>query len=98
VNFTINLNTDITSVGESKASGGVIVVRIATGNAATSFTAVQQACTHAGTSVNYNVNQDKFICLNHGSTFTDLQLPSAQFVSMVIMSAHRFGRKLSEIR
>lgn len=70
VNFTINLNTEITSIGESRASGGVIVVRIAAGNAATSFTAVQQACTHEGTSIEYWVNEGKFICPNHGSNFT----------------------------
>jgi Rieske Fe-S protein len=71
VNFTINLNSQITSVGESVINNGVIVVRVATGNTPASFTAVQLACTHEGTSIEYNVNQGKFICPNHGSNFTN---------------------------
>jgi cytochrome b6-f complex iron-sulfur subunit len=71
VNFTTNLDTELLSVGESKLSSGVILVRIAAGNAATSFTAVQLACTHEGTSIGYNKNQGQFVCPNHGSTFTN---------------------------
>jgi cytochrome b6-f complex iron-sulfur subunit len=71
VNFTINLNTEITAVGQSKTSSGVIVVRVASGNVPASFTAVQVACSHEGTSIEYNVNQGKFICPNHGSNFTN---------------------------
>jgi len=70
VNFSMDLNTDIKSVGESKTTSGVIVVRIAAGNAVTAFTAVQVACTHEGTSITYNGTQGKFVCPNHGSVFT----------------------------
>ncbi len=69
VNFNLDLNTDIKAVGESKITSGVIVVRIAAGNAATSFTAVQVACSHEGTSIAYNGTQGNFVCPNHGSVF-----------------------------
>ncbi len=71
VNFTLDLNTDIKNVGESKVNSGVIVVRIATGNATSSFSAVQVACTHEGTSIAYSTNQGKFVCPNHGSQFSN---------------------------
>lgn len=71
VNFTANLDTDLLNVGDSKAGSGIIVVRLATGNTAASFAAVQQACTHEGTSISYIKNQGLFVCPNHGSTFTN---------------------------
>ncbi len=70
VNFNIDLNNEIRSVGESKTTDGVIVVRLAVGNEVSSFTAVQVACTHEGTLIAFNNNQGNFVCPNHGSTFT----------------------------
>ncbi|HEY0667923.1 MAG TPA: Rieske 2Fe-2S domain-containing protein [Sphingobacteriaceae bacterium] len=67
---TINLNSEIQNVGDSKVVDGVLVVRLATGNVPDSFTAVQLACTHEGTSIAYNTTQGKFICPNHGSQFS----------------------------
>lgn len=69
-NFTVDLASNLTTVGSSVVSNGVIVVRLATGNTPSSFTAVQVACTHEGTSIAYNAPQGKFICPNHGSTFS----------------------------
>lgn len=68
--FTADLNTELSAVGSSKTSSGVILVRIAAGNIATSFTAVQVACTHEGTAIAYNSAQSKFICPLHGSQFS----------------------------
>jgi cytochrome b6-f complex iron-sulfur subunit len=68
--FTVNLGSELTAVGQSKVSNGVIVVRTAAGNSASSFTAVQVACTHQGTAINYNNAQGRFICPNHGSQFS----------------------------
>ena len=70
VNFTVDLNNEIKNVGESLIRNGVIVVRLATGTTASSFTAVQVACTHEGTAINFNSGQTRFICPNHGSQFT----------------------------
>jgi cytochrome b6-f complex iron-sulfur subunit len=67
--FTADLNTELSAIGASKVGGGVILVRIASGNIASSFTAVQVACTHEGTSIAYNAAQSKFICPLHGSEF-----------------------------
>lgn len=70
VNFTIDLGSEIKNIGESKISSGVIVVRLNTANTVDSFTAVQVACTHEGTAINYVANQTKFVCPNHGSAFS----------------------------
>ncbi len=69
-NFTIDLNSNLTTIGSSLVQSGVIVVRLAAGNTPGSFTAVQVACTHEGTSINFNQSANKFICPNHGSTFS----------------------------
>ena len=69
-NFNMDLNTDIKSVGESKTTNGVIVVRLAAGNAVASFTAVQVACTHQGTSIEFKNAQGNFVCPNHFSEFS----------------------------
>jgi Rieske Fe-S protein len=70
VNFTVDLNTEIRNVGDSITRSGVIVARSATGATASSFAAVQVACTHQGTAINFNGSQTRFICPNHGSQFT----------------------------
>jgi Rieske Fe-S protein len=68
--FTADLSTEITAVGTSKINSGIILVRIAAGNVAGSFTAVQVACTHEGTSIAYSATESKFICPLHGSQFS----------------------------
>lgn len=70
VNFNIDLGTQLTAVGASLVQSGVIVVRTATGNATSAFTAVQVACTHEGTAVNWNNSSSRFICPNHGANFS----------------------------
>ena len=70
VSFTVDLNSEIKNMGESVTKSGVIVVRLAAGASASSFTAVQVACTHEGTAINFNNSQTRFICPNHGSQFT----------------------------
>lgn len=81
VNFNINLGSQLTNVGDSLTQSGVIVVRIASGNAVSSFTAVQVNCTHQGTPINYDNSAGKFICPLHGSQFSKagavLQGPAA---------------------
>ncbi len=71
VNFSIDLDAELLNIGDSKISSGVILVRIAAGNIGSSFTAVQVACTHEGTSIAYAKNQGQFVCPNHGSTFSN---------------------------
>jgi cytochrome b6-f complex iron-sulfur subunit len=69
-NFTIDLSSNLLTVGSSLVQGGVIIVRLATGNVPASFTAVQLSCTHEGTSINFNSGANQFVCPNHGSTFS----------------------------
>lgn len=68
--FTVDLGTALTSVGSSIVSNGVIVARVATGDAVASFVAVQVACTHEGASIGYNGSQGLFVCPLHGSIFS----------------------------
>ncbi len=70
VNFSLDLNNQLLNVGDVQVSNGVIVARIASGNTTSAFTAVQVACTHEGTSINYVAAQNQFVCPLHGSTFT----------------------------
>ena len=69
--FTVDLGTQLANVGDSTVQSGVIVVRIASGNTASAFTAVQVACTHQGTAIAYNESQHRFICPAHGSEFAN---------------------------
>jgi cytochrome b6-f complex iron-sulfur subunit len=68
--LSANLDSEMKNIGDFKVAGGVILVRLAAGATASAFTAVQVACTHQGTSINYNAAQGKFICPNHGSQFS----------------------------
>ncbi len=68
--LTADLSSSLTNIGDSKVSNGIILVRIAAGNAVSSFTAMQVACTHEGNSINYNAGQGIFICPVHGSEFS----------------------------
>ncbi len=70
VNITVDLNTEITNVGNSVIKQGVIIVRLAATNDLASFTAVQANCTHEGTVIGFNTSQGIFICPNHGSQFS----------------------------
>ncbi|GAC1311664.1 MAG: Rieske (2Fe-2S) protein [Mucilaginibacter sp.] len=68
--FSADLNSELLNVGDSKVVKNVIVVRLASGNASTSFTAVQVICTHQGANIGYNASQGLFICPAHGSEFS----------------------------
>lgn len=69
VNFAVNLNSQLPNVGDSLVQSGVIVARVAAGNAVSSFAAVQVACTHQGAPINYSSSGNKFICSLHHSQF-----------------------------
>lgn len=67
---TINLNSELLNINDTVVRNGIIIVRLAQGALSSSFTAVQVACTHQGTSINFSSSQGNFICPNHGSQFT----------------------------
>lgn len=67
---SVNLNTELINVNDAVVKNGVIIVRLAQGGAISSFTAVQVACTHQGTAINFNPGSGNFVCPNHGSQFS----------------------------
>lgn len=70
VDMTLDLSLSqysaLNNVGGSIIANGIIVGRTGT----TSFTAVSVACTHQGTNVQFQLNNSRFYCPNHGSTFS----------------------------
>ena len=68
--ITANLNSELTSVGSSKTSGSVIVIRTAAGNVAASFVALSLICTHQQCTVNYDAGANGFKCPCHGSEYS----------------------------
>ncbi len=68
--LTANLSTELTSIGSSKINGTVIVVRTATGNTASSFSALSLICTHQQCTVGYDAADNDFKCPCHGSEYS----------------------------
>ncbi|HWV67346.1 Rieske (2Fe-2S) protein [Chitinophaga sp.] len=72
--LSLNLGNDLTNVGDFKISNGVIIIRTAAGNSASSFTALSSTCTHQGCTVATYNNSSKLIECNapcgHGSRYT----------------------------
>jgi cytochrome b6-f complex iron-sulfur subunit len=66
--ITVDLATNLLTTNSYVYSNGIIIARTALGNTASSFVAVAQACTHAGTTVVFQ-NGGKFYCPNHGAEF-----------------------------
>jgi cytochrome b6-f complex iron-sulfur subunit len=66
VNFTLDVSSGTLSAnGGYLVKNGVIVARTSSG----SFLAVSAACTHEGTTIQYQASPNNFRCPNHGSTF-----------------------------
>ncbi len=70
VDFTLDLtdpaNSSLTSNGGSLYRGGILVGRV---NAST-FIALSQVCTHQGTTVQFQLANNRIHCPNHGSNYT----------------------------
>lgn len=67
--FIIDLNTttSLKTKGNAVVQSGVIVAYTNGG----SYIAVAAACTHQGTTVDFNAANTRFVCPNHGSVFTE---------------------------
>lgn len=66
VNFTIDVSSGELSVnGGFLVKSGIVIARSNSGN----FIAVSVACTHEGTKVEYNTQNNSFSCPSHGATF-----------------------------
>jgi Rieske Fe-S protein len=68
--FTVKLDSELRAVNDFISKSGIILIRIATGNLASSFLAVSSVCPHAGATVDYNNTKSSFLCTAHGSTFS----------------------------
>ena len=68
--FTVKLDTELRAVNDFIAKSGIILIRLATGNVASSFLAVSSVCPHAASTVEYNNTKSSFLCAAHGSTFS----------------------------
>jgi cytochrome b6-f complex iron-sulfur subunit len=67
VDFTIDVSTGpLATNGGSINQGGIIVARTLAG----SFIAVSAACTHEGTTVQFQSASSSFYCPNHGARFS----------------------------
>lgn len=69
IDFTLDLtlpaNSTLNSNGGSLLKSGVIVARTSAG----AYVAVASACTHQGTTVEFDSSNNLFHCPNHGSNF-----------------------------
>lgn len=69
INFTLDLTStsfaDLKTDGKAIVTGDVIVARTKAGN----YIAVAKACTHQGTTVDFQADNNRFNCSNHGSNF-----------------------------
>ncbi|MDR6564000.1 MULTISPECIES: Rieske (2Fe-2S) protein [unclassified Arcicella] len=69
IDFTIDLSSasfaDLKTNGKAIVSGDVIVARTKTGT----YIAVAKACTHEGTTISFEPDNNRFNCPNHGSNF-----------------------------
>ena len=68
--FTVNLDNELTQVGDYLMRSGVLVARIGDGLTAAAFAAVQGSCPHQGFTLKYDENGMRFHCDNHGSNFS----------------------------
>ena len=69
--LTVNLGSQLTTVGSSIISGGVVLIRLAASNVPASFSAVTSTCTHQGCTLS-GVNGGLIECASacgHGSKF-----------------------------
>ena len=67
VDFTLDVSSGaLASNGGFLVSQGILVARTNAG----AFLAVSAACTHEGTTVNYNSANNNFVCPNHGAKFS----------------------------
>lgn len=65
LDLTQSSNSALTFIGGSIVNNGIIIGRTGT----STFVAVSSACTHQGTTVQFQLNNNRFYCNNHGSTF-----------------------------
>lgn len=66
----VDLSTQLLTVGSFVSIGGVLFVRLAAGNATSSFTATQAICPHQGGALNWVQASNVIQCSLHASKYT----------------------------
>src|SRR5665648_245051 len=66
IDLTLPANASLNSNGGSLLKSGVIVAKTSAG----AYIAVSSACTHQGSTINFNSAGNRFICPNHGANFS----------------------------
>ncbi|MFM6954426.1 MAG: ubiquinol-cytochrome c reductase iron-sulfur subunit [Sphingobacteriaceae bacterium] len=93
VDFTLDVSTGaLASNGGFLVSRGILVARTNTGT----FLAVSAACTHEGTTVNYDATNNNFVCPNHGAQFssTGRLISGPAFTSLTSYNTSKTGSTL----
>lgn len=65
LDLTLHSNQPLNSIGGSIVNSGIVIGRVSQ----TEFAAVSSACTHQGTTVEFQLANNQFYCPNHGSTY-----------------------------
>jgi cytochrome b6-f complex iron-sulfur subunit len=67
---TLDLASEIPNSGDSVLKNGILIVRLSSGNSASSFTAVQSSCTYEKVPIAYSAFQGLFYCSTHSCRFS----------------------------
>lgn len=67
---SVDLASQLLTVGSFTTASGVLFVRLATGNATSSFTATQATCPHQGGSLNWIAASNLIQCALHSAQYT----------------------------
>ncbi|MGV3509962.1 MAG: Rieske (2Fe-2S) protein, partial [Sphingobacteriaceae bacterium] len=60
----------MSSIGSQQTVNGVLFIRMASANAASSFVATEAICPHEGGTLTWQQNNSQIICGNHASTYS----------------------------
>ena len=81
-NLSVDLNTQLTNIGDYAILGSIAVVRIGPGNSATSFAVLSTICPHAGFTVQYLPDPEIRFRENLNVRDMDQHLPNRVFYSL----------------
>lgn len=66
----VDLTRDLLLPGNFLRTKGVLIIRLASGNQAANFAALEAVCPHAGGDLNWSDTENLVVCPVHGSRFS----------------------------
>ena len=75
---SVDLASQLLTVGASITLSGVLIIRLATGNAPSSFVATQVSCPHQGGTLNWIPSSNSIVCSLHNAQFTSTGAVTSQ--------------------